>query len=508
MANAVIYCRVSDPKQIDNTSLGSQESTCRDFAEKKGYEVAEVFIEKGESAKTTNRTELAKMMAYVTKSKGKISALIVYKVDRIARNQEDHQFLKAYFRKYGINFVSATEPISDSAVGRLMENNLAAFAQFDNEIRAERCKNGMVELAKKGTRSGRMNLGYRKRWIDEKTKTRVTEQVEPYASHIRRAFELLNTGLYSKEAVRRQIHEEGFREMNGREVSTQHFKKIVDNPIYKGILTDYGLNEKLDCEPIVPPSLFDSVQRLLNGKAKKMPKYQKNRMDFVLRGSMKCVHNKKATGSSCRGNGGVYHLYRFDCEDCKGGKRNFTNTDIHNKYADYLVKAEFDDELINTLKIAISINWEKRNSFVLKKGKDLEKKAIELKDKEQKIIGKIIDGVFNDEIGKDQLNKVKAEQISTESELEELAIPRKTEKEVIEFGMNFMKKLSKQWQEQNNLEIKQRFQNFFSPEGIIFNQNQEFETVISPLCMRIKALYTTENSLLVASRGIEPLLPH
>ena len=383
MANAVIYCRVSDPKQIDNTSLGSQESTCRVFAQKKGYEISKIFIEKGESAKTRDRTELIQLMSYATKHKGKIQALIVYKVDRIARNQEDHQFLKTYFRKYGIDFVSATEPIDNSPVGRLMENNLAAFAQFDNEIRAERCKNGMFELAKRGIRSGKMNIGYRKHWINEKT--RMIEQVEPYASHIRRAFELLSTGIYSKEAVKRIVHQEGFREIDGREISSQHFKKIIDNPIYKGLLTDFGLNEQLDCEPIVPPALFDYVQALLKGKAKNIPKYQKNRVEFPLRGSMKCVHNKKATGSSCRGNGGVYHLYRFDCPECNG-KRNFNNTDIHDRYAKYLSESEYSDELTEELKIAISFNWEKRNSFVAKKTKDMDQKAVELKEKKQKII--------------------------------------------------------------------------------------------------------------------------
>ena len=506
MANAVIYCRVSDPKQIDNTSLGSQESACRDFAAKKGYEVVEIFIEKGESAKTMDRTELIRMMGYVSKNKGKIQALIVYKVDRIARNQADHQYLKTKFRGYGVDFVSATEMIDNSPMGRLMENSLATFAQFDNEVRAERCRNGMVELAKKGTRSGRMNIGYQKRWIDEKT--RVIEQVEPYASHIKRAFELLNTGLYTQEAVRRILHGEGFRETDGREVSSQHFKKIIDNPIYKGILIDFGVNEKLDCEPIVSWTLFESVQSLLRGKARKMPRYQKNRMDFVLRGSMKCVHNKKATGSSCRGNGGIYHLYRFDCPECKGRKRNFTNADIHSKFASYLGEVEYDNKLVDELRIAISLNWEKRNSFVLKKAKGLENKTVELKAKEQKIIDKMIDGVFSDEIGKEQLNKIKTEQLFIESEIDNLSIPKRTESNVIEFGLNYMRNLSDEWQNQNNLEIKQRFQNYFFPEGITFNQNQEFETAVSPLCMRIKALYATENCSLVASRGIEPLLPH
>ena len=219
---------------------------------------------------------------------------------------------------------------------------------------------------------------------------------------------------------------------------------------------------------------------------------------------MKCVHNKKATGSISVGNGGRYPLYRFDCPDCTG-KRNFTNSNIHGKYMDYLRRAKYDKTLVEALKIAISINWEKRNAFVSKKANDLEKRSLDLKAKEQKIIDKMLDGVFNDEIGKEQLDKVRKEQAQAVHELKNIAIPKQSEKHVINYGLNFMQNLAEEWQNQNDLEIKQRFQNFFSPEGIIFNQNQEFETAVSPLCMRIKALYATNKYTLVAPRGIEPL---
>ena len=53
---AVIYCRVSSKEQVDNFSLPTQEAACRDYCSRNEWSVAEVFIERGESAKTADRT--------------------------------------------------------------------------------------------------------------------------------------------------------------------------------------------------------------------------------------------------------------------------------------------------------------------------------------------------------------------------------------------------------------------------------------------------------------------
>lgn len=60
-ARAIIYIRVSEGRQVDNTSLESQEDACRRWSAQNGLEVEHVFVEKGESAKTADRTQFQAM---------------------------------------------------------------------------------------------------------------------------------------------------------------------------------------------------------------------------------------------------------------------------------------------------------------------------------------------------------------------------------------------------------------------------------------------------------------
>lgn len=78
MSTAIIYCRVSTKEQAETGfSLESQENECRKFAVINDYSVDKVFIERGESAKTTDRTQLIKLIEYLVKNKKNISALII-----------------------------------------------------------------------------------------------------------------------------------------------------------------------------------------------------------------------------------------------------------------------------------------------------------------------------------------------------------------------------------------------------------------------------------------------
>lgn len=135
---AIIYCRVSTEEQVKGYSLNYQENICRDYANKGGYEVVKVFVEEGESAKIISRTKLTELIDFSKKNTGQIDVLIVHKLDRFARNQQDHQAIRALLAQYGVVLRSATEPIDDTPVGKLMENFLSSIAQFDNDVRAER----------------------------------------------------------------------------------------------------------------------------------------------------------------------------------------------------------------------------------------------------------------------------------------------------------------------------------------------------------------------------------
>lgn len=89
MGKAVLYIRVSDSRQVDNTSLASQEEISRQWCQSRGIEVERVFTDAGESAKTADRTEFQRMFVYLKRMRGSITHLLVYKLDRFSRSVAD-----------------------------------------------------------------------------------------------------------------------------------------------------------------------------------------------------------------------------------------------------------------------------------------------------------------------------------------------------------------------------------------------------------------------------------
>ena len=138
MAKCVIYTRVSTTEQANQGySLQRQKKECLEFAKKNGYEVVEVFEERGESAKTTDRTELKAMLNYCSLNKKEIDAVIVWKSDRLSRNFDDHYALATIFAGLSLNILFATETIDDSASGKFLRNMIKAVNQFENDTKSE-----------------------------------------------------------------------------------------------------------------------------------------------------------------------------------------------------------------------------------------------------------------------------------------------------------------------------------------------------------------------------------
>src|ERR1700677_4319850 len=117
----VIYCRVSSKEQIEGTSLEVQEAARRDYARANTIRVLKAFVEQGESAKFADRTQLLELLEFCRKNKGSVDALLVWKVDRFARNVADHFSVKSTLAKLGVRIISVTEPIDNNPEGNLME---------------------------------------------------------------------------------------------------------------------------------------------------------------------------------------------------------------------------------------------------------------------------------------------------------------------------------------------------------------------------------------------------
>src|SRR6266702_3877683 len=162
---AVLYLRVSTSKQADKDndpdgySLPAQEDACRRKAEALGAEVVAVFVDRGESAKTADRREFQRMLAFVKKS-GDIDYVILDKVDRFARNRRDDANLMFELRTAGAQLVSVKENIDETPAGQLLHAIMAGSAEFYSKNLATEALKGMTQKAKVGGTPGRAPIGY------------------------------------------------------------------------------------------------------------------------------------------------------------------------------------------------------------------------------------------------------------------------------------------------------------------------------------------------------------
>ncbi len=116
---AGIYTRVSTSMQVDKESLRFQEERARHYCKSQDYSVYKVYVEKGVSAKDTNRPQLAEMMNDIRQ--GRIKIVIVTKLDRITRSLRDLIGLIEFFQDHDVKLISITQNIDTTgAMGRFI----------------------------------------------------------------------------------------------------------------------------------------------------------------------------------------------------------------------------------------------------------------------------------------------------------------------------------------------------------------------------------------------------
>ncbi len=104
--DAVIYLRVSTKEQAakdesgEGYSIPAQREACLRHIAERGWNLAGEFTDAGESARTADRPMLKAMLRRV--AEGGIGAVVVHKIDRLARSMEDHVAIRAALRHAGV----------------------------------------------------------------------------------------------------------------------------------------------------------------------------------------------------------------------------------------------------------------------------------------------------------------------------------------------------------------------------------------------------------------------
>lgn len=498
--NVVIYIRVSTTEQAElGYSLKAQEEACREYAKRNKYEVLRVFIERGESAKTTNRTELKNMLEFVHSKSKEIDFLIVFKIDRLTRNMLDYANLISLLSKYGIILKSATESISETPEGKLMQNIIASFAQYDNDQRSQRTRSGMIEAVKAGRWIWKAPIGYK--FIIKEGKSYLIPSEEKQI--IQKIFMDFANGKKQYEIIK-ELHLIGFH------IAKQKINKILVSPVYIGKIKSSFFEEPITGlhEPIIDDFVFYKAQDILNRKTDSDKSYDSTKFknDFPLRRFLKCPFcNKRLTGSWSKGRSKKYAYYHCTTTGCSF--KPVKKERVESLFIEQLKSFEPPEGLINNFFDSINDFMKNRELENNKIFSNIQRQLTELENKKIRIEDLAIEGTFAKDRFIKKINEVEEEIIRKKAELSNIEIEKIDIASLLNYCKYFITNLSKLW---INAETKQKIkiQDLVFPEGIFLGNEGLRTAKINPilnLIYRQKEAVINSLSTLVAHRGLEPL---
>jgi DNA invertase Pin-like site-specific DNA recombinase len=456
---AVIYCRVSTREQVDEgNSLITQEKACREYASKHNYEVSQVFIEQGESAKTANRTELQRLLSFCSNKKNQISVVIAYKIDRISRNTDDYSSIRILLKRQGVEIKSTSEHFENTPAGKFMENIIANVAQFDNDVRTERTINGMKEAVREGRYVWKPPLGYSNIRVLGKSTIRANE----IAPIIQQAFLSLASGNENIEEVRQKVLNAALINIGKPAVSRTNFHQMIRNELYAGVIKKFGEVHRGIFEPILSLEVFEQVQRILKARRKNYKHYLIDNPDFPLRRFVQ-YSGMLLTGSWCQGRSRKYAFYRFH----KHGM-SFKKDWLENKFCDYLNQYKMPENYFKWFKESVLREVDKQLKSHMQELSKLQIQIEELKNYQSALIQKNIKGIINDNVAKLEIERVELE--ITDLVGKSMLVDQNVEPfEVItERVKDFLLNPVESWKI-SPPQLKVKLQWFYFPQGIIFD---------------------------------------
>ena len=310
---AVIYCRVSSPKQVtEGHGLASQETRCREYAKHKGYDVVEVFHDEGITGKLLDRPNMKAMLAYLKKHRIANPIVIIDDISRLARDIETHLRLRASIAAAGGKLESPSIEFGDDSDSRLVEHLLASVAAHQREKNAEQVFNRMKARMMNGYSVFNAPVGYRYDKVGRHGKLLVPDQ--PCASVITEGLEGFASGRFDTqvELMRFFLSSPHFPKDRFGNVHMQRIKEILNRVLYAGYLDKPDWNIHLvkgHHEALVSFETYKKIQARLNGQAKAPVRKDINE-DFPLRGFVACACcGTPMTACWSRGRNGLYPYY-------------------------------------------------------------------------------------------------------------------------------------------------------------------------------------------------------
>ena len=382
-----------------------------------------------------------------------------------------------------------------------MEGVLAAFAQFDNDVRSERTRAGMRAALEQGRWTFVPPLGY----LNAPKWTGKSLTPDPdRASLVTRAFEEYATGRFTKEQVLGTVTRLGLRTRSGLTLNPQSFGRMLTNRLYAGFidLPEFGVSRRGDFDPLVSEQTFCRVQTILQGRVQVTGPHNRSRPDFPLKGLVRCAAcGRPLTGSWSKGRNGRYAYYHC-WRQCRAV--NITKAKLEGLFADGLKQLQPTPGYMRVVKELVLKAWQERKAEVTHEADDTARRAKAIQQKldrldEAFLFAQSID-ITTYERHRDKLRQ---ELTLTQIDEHSVAVEKVDVEGILAFAERVLPRASDLWV-QASLNQRQRLQQLFFPDGIAFDGKQFVRTAVTANAFRCLTAADSSQNNLASLAGFEP----
>ena len=428
---AVIYARYSSDNQREE-SIEGQIRECTAYAEKNGITVIKHYIDRALSAKTDNRPEFQQMIK--DSEKRLFDIVLVWKLDRFARNRYDSAHYEYQLERNHVKLVSATEPISEGPAGIMVKSMLTGMAEYYSAELSEKVVRGMTENVLKGKyNGGTIPIGFK---VDEEKFFQVDPLKAPFVVE---AFQRYNDGATMKELMN-WLNDSGVTTNRNQKFTYNSIQTLLTNRRYIGENRFKDIVMPDSIPVIIEKELFDSVQDKI-AKNRRAPARHKAEDNYLLTTKLFCGMCGAMMFGECgtSRNKNVHHYYK-----CANAKRTKTckKKTVRKEWLEDLVVCEtmkmiHDDDCIQSIVDAVMILQEQENTVLPL----LEKQMKDIENGIENLLNAIQAGVLTSST-KGRLEKLEAQQKELEIRIaeEKLAKP-KVSADFVKFWLTNFRKL-------------------------------------------------------------------
>lgn len=273
--NVALYIRVSTTDQAEfGYSISAQTKLLKEYAEQNSWAIYDIYTDSGISGKTSSdRPALQKLLSEV--EQGKFEMVLVWKINRLARNIIDLLEIADFLKRHQVSLQSITEHFDlGTPLGEFTLQMMAAVGELERKTIAENMRLGRQQRNKQGIYCGSKIFGYETvttAFYSKRRRTTELKVIPSEASIVNHIFKMYADG-FGYKAITNELNKNGFTSKYNKHFSINTVRTILNNVVYLGKIRyfDPKLQQEQivdgQHEPIIDKQLWDKVQNRLCSK--------------------------------------------------------------------------------------------------------------------------------------------------------------------------------------------------------------------------------------------------